>query len=79
MHAALDRAPYAAVASVRALAADESAMMVTAPGGKPVIDVPGLRPIPPVMTVGPVLVTVVAAKTPKLLAVPRLGEDAAKA
>src|ERR1700730_8301618 len=50
---------------------------VTLPGGKPVIDVPGLTPTSPVMTVGPVLVTVEAPKTAKLFAEPRGGADCA--
>jgi hypothetical protein len=41
------------------------------PGGKPVIDVPGLTPMSPEMTVAPVLVTVLAANTAKTPAVPK--------
>jgi hypothetical protein len=37
---------------------------VAVPGVKPVMDVPGERPTSPVTTVGPVLVTVVPARTP---------------
>ena len=40
------------------------------PGGKPVIAVPGQVPQSPVMTVGPVLVRVVAAIAPNALASP---------
>ena len=43
------------------------------PGPKPVTAVPGLSPRLPVIVDGPVLVTVVAAKTAKLSAVPNQG------
>ncbi len=43
----------------------------TTPGGKPVTEVPGLKPRSPLMTLLPVFVTVVAPRTAKLLAVPR--------
>src|SRR5690348_10681019 len=42
----------------------------TRPGGKPVIELPGLRPTSPEMTDGPVLVTVLPASTAKVEAVP---------
>src|ERR1700722_14410347 len=41
------------------------APFTTVPGGKPVTEVPGLRPRLPEMTDGPVLVTVVAPRTEK--------------
>ena len=44
---------------------------VTAPGGNPVTAVPGYKPRFPPMTLGPVFVTVLPARTPKLAAVPR--------
>jgi len=44
---------------------------VTLPGGKPVTAVPGLTPKSPVMTVGPVLVTVEAPKNRKGLRRPQ--------
>jgi hypothetical protein len=65
---------YAVVKSDWAPAATPSVtcmVPVTMPGGNPVTALPGLRPRSPLMTVGPVLVTVVAARTPKLPAVPR--------
>jgi hypothetical protein len=65
---------YAAVKSVCAWSATASALCCTpftVPGGNPVIAVPGLTPKSPLMTLGPVLVTVVPARTAKLLAVPR--------
>src|SRR3954463_3631784 len=43
----------------------------TSPGGKPVIEVPGLKPRSPVRTEAPVLVTVEPPRTAKLPAVPR--------
>jgi len=43
---------------------------VTRPGRNPVTDVPDLRPISPLMVVGPVFVTVEEARTAKLAAVP---------
>jgi hypothetical protein len=43
---------------------------VTVPGGKPVIAAPGLTPRFPVITLGPVLVTVEPPRTAKLWAVP---------
>jgi hypothetical protein len=65
---------YAVVKSAWACAATMSVTCwrpFTMPGGNPVTEVPGLRPRFPLMTVRPVLVTVVPARTPKLLAVPR--------
>src|SRR5579859_1800778 len=47
------------------------------PGGKPVIDVPGLSPTFPMKTPGPVLVSVELARATKLAAEPRLGATAA--
>jgi hypothetical protein len=41
------------------------------PGGKPITAEPGLKPKSPVITLGPVLVTVEPARTAKLSAVPR--------
>jgi hypothetical protein len=64
----------AVVKSSWACAATASVMCLvpfTMPGGNPVTEVPGLRPRSPLMTVRPVLVTVVPARTPKLPAVPR--------
>src|SRR3954465_12057355 len=49
----------------------------TMPGGKPVTAVPGLTPRSPVMTLGPVLVTVEPPSTAKLCAVPRDGAGGA--
>jgi hypothetical protein len=52
----------------------ESVFPVTTPGfpvPKPVIAVPGQVPMSPVTTVAPVLVMVVAATTPKVLARPK--------
>ena len=49
---------------------------VHTPGGKPVIEVPGQVPQSPVMTVLPVLVRVVAAIAPYVLAAPRAMEEA---
>src|SRR5579872_5385978 len=77
VHAVFDRERYAAAASVIASVADESVTCVaplTVPGGKPVTELPGLRPRFPVMTVLPVLVTVVEPNTAKLLDAPRLAE-----
>jgi hypothetical protein len=65
---------YAVVRSAWACAATLSVTCLlpfTMPGGNPVTEVPGLRPRFPLTTVRPVLVTVVPARTPKLLAVPR--------
>jgi hypothetical protein len=65
---------YAVVKSIWAWAATALVMSwapFTMPGGNPVTEVPGLRPRFPLMTVRPVLVTVVPARTPKLPAVPR--------
>lgn len=45
-------------------AAEPTSVLVAVPGGKPVIEVPGLRPSEPMITVGPELVTVWAAQTP---------------
>src|ERR1017187_1795620 len=42
------------------------------PGANPVIELPGQRPKSPLMTLGPVLVTVEAPRTPKVAAVPKL-------
>jgi hypothetical protein len=53
------------------LATSMSLGAVIVPGGKPVTAVPGLSPrSAPVITVGPVLVTVLLPKTPKHDAVP---------
>ncbi len=53
---------------------------LTTPGGKPVTEEPGLAPRAPVMTEGPVMVTVDPPRTAKPSAVPRLtGEGAALA
>src|ERR1051325_4612973 len=43
------------------------------PGGKPVTEMPGLRPRSPVITLAPALVTVEAARTAKFPATPRFG------
>ena len=43
---------------------------LTSPGGNPVIAVPGLTPRSPLITDGPVFVTVWPPRTPKLSAVP---------
>ncbi len=47
-----------------------SCVPVKVPGGKPVIDDPGERPMLPLITVVPVFVMVDAAKTPYCAAVP---------
>lgn len=39
-------------------AAEPISILVAVPGGKPVTEVPGLRPSKPLITVGPELVTV---------------------
>jgi hypothetical protein len=65
---------YAVVRSSWACAAGASALCMTPftmPGGNPVTAVPGLTPRSPLMTLGPVLVTVCPARTAKLPAVPR--------
>jgi hypothetical protein len=46
---------------------------ITLPGGKPVIEVPGNKPKFPVITDGPVLVTVEPPKTAKACDVPNEG------
>src|SRR5450432_1413716 len=46
---------------------------VTVPGGNPVTEEPGLTPRSPVITVGPVFVTVEAPSTAKFPAVPSGG------
>src|SRR5579859_4064660 len=46
--------------------------LTTIPGGNPVTAVPGLTPRSPVITLGPVLVTVLPARTANDDAVPRL-------
>ena len=51
----------------------------TIPGGNPVMALPGLTPRFPVMTVGPVLVTVAPPRTAKEAAVPKDGAVAADA
>src|SRR5690349_7628637 len=51
--------------------------LVTTPGRKPVIAVPGLTPTSPLAVVGPVLTTVVPARTAKLPAAPSEGAVAA--
>jgi hypothetical protein len=75
------RVLYAVVASVCALFACASAECIapdiTIPGGKPVTAVPGETPTSPVMTLGPVLVTVVPARTAKLSALPNEGATGA--
>jgi hypothetical protein len=73
---------YAVVRSVWACRATASATCwapFTVPGGNPVTALPGLRPRSPVITLGPVLVTVVPARTAKLSSVPRFGAVAATA
>lgn len=50
-------------------AAEPISILVAVPGGKPVTEVPGLRPSKPLITVGPELVTVWAAQTPNLTVV----------
>jgi hypothetical protein len=66
---------YAVVRSDWAVAATPSALCIvplnTWPGGKPVTAVPGLTPRSPLMLLGPVLVTVVPARTAKPPALPR--------
>jgi hypothetical protein len=66
---------YAVVKSAWAVPATASATcmvpLITVPGGNPVTALPGLTPRFPLMMLGPVLVTVVPARTPKLPAVPR--------
>src|SRR6266567_1028974 len=65
---------YAVVKSSWACAAIGSARWVvpfTIPGGNPVTAVPGLKPRSPLTVLPPVLVTVEAARTAKLAAVPR--------
>jgi hypothetical protein len=49
-----------------------SVVPTTFPGGNPVIAVPRETPRSPLMTVRPVFVTVVATRTPKVAAVPKL-------
>jgi hypothetical protein len=65
---------YPLSASAYACSAVESLLYVTppmtVPGGKPVIDVPEYKPKLPLRMRSPVLVTVEAPKTAKLLAVP---------
>jgi hypothetical protein len=71
---------YAVVKSDCACSATASASCwapSTVPGGNPVTAVPGLTPRSPVTTLGPVLVTVVPARTAKALAVPRPTGDCA--
>ena len=65
---------YAVVRSDWACKATASAawmVPLTMPGGKPGTAVPGMTPRSPLIVVGPVLVTVWPARTPKLSAVPR--------
>ena len=66
---------YAVVKSAWAVPATASALcmvpLVTLPGGNPVTALPGLTPRFPLMMLGPMFVTVVPARTPKLPAVPR--------
>lgn len=50
-------------------AAEPTSILVAVPGGKPVIEEPGERPREPLIMVGPELVTVWAAQTPKLTVV----------
>ena len=73
---------YAAVRSFLACKATASALWsvpLSVPGGNPVTAVPGLTPRSPLMTVGPVLVTVEPASTAKLAAVRRLTDGTAAA
>src|SRR6185503_18768341 len=66
---------YAVVKSNCAWAAAASATCIvplTVPGGNPVTAVPGLNPRSPLIVVGPVLVTVEAARTTNVLADPRM-------
>src|SRR4051812_524037 len=74
---------YAVVTSFCAWSATASAAWIvpplTMPGGKPVTAVPGLTPRSPVMTLGPVLVTVEPPSTAKLCAVPSDGAVCAAA
>jgi hypothetical protein len=49
------------------------------PGGNPDIAVPGNNPTPPLITVGPVFVIALPARTAKLAAVPKRGWVAANA
>jgi hypothetical protein len=51
---------------------------LTVPGGNPVAEVPGFKPRLPLITVDPVLVTVVPARTAKLDAVPKFTAVAAR-
>jgi hypothetical protein len=65
---------YAVVRSDWAPAATASALCMvpfTVPGGNPVTEVPGLTPRSPLITLGPVLVTLCPPSTPKEPAVPR--------
>src|SRR6202041_3200488 len=65
---------YAVVRSDWAPPATASALCMapfTVPGGNPVTEVPGLTPRSPLITLGPVLVTLCPPSTPKLPAVPR--------
>ena len=65
---------YAVVKSDWAPAATPSVWCTvpfTTPGGNPVIALPGLTPRSPLRMLGLVLVTVLPARTAKLLAVPR--------
>src|ERR1041384_2713045 len=65
---------YAVVKSCCARAAAASAAWIvplTVPGGNPVTAVPGLSPRSPLTMVGPVLVTVEAARTANVVADPR--------
>lgn len=50
-------------------AAEPISILVAVPGGKPVVEEPGVRPRKPSITVGPELVTVWAAQTPNLTVV----------
>jgi hypothetical protein len=74
---------YAVVRSDCAPAATPSVwctVPLTMPGGNPVIALPGLTPRSPLSRLVPVLVTVLPARTAKLLAVPRFtGATAAPA
>src|SRR5580698_8932262 len=79
---ALAASVYAVERSFFACRATASLMCVTpvtVPGGKPVTEEPGSNPRLPVITLGPVLVTVDPARTVKFSAVPRFGAVAAKA
>ena len=79
-HAWPARKLYAVMASSRACIATASVwctVPITIPGGKPVIEEPGYKPKSPVITDGPVLVTVEEPRTAKLCDVPSVGATCA--